>query len=50
MTLINECLEWNVFGGREPQKRGLAMGQKLVPVLAIYSMSGIADTVLARMP
>ncbi|XGW15291.1 hypothetical protein V3C99_001066 [Haemonchus contortus] len=53
MALIKECLNCNIFkwsGHYFSQKRGLAMGQRLAPVLAICFMSRIGRPVLARMP
>ena len=53
MTLISECLKCNIFrwsGTYYAQIRGLAMGQRLAPVLAICFMSKIEEPVLARMP
>ena len=51
MTLIKECLECNVFkwsGTYYSQIRGLAMGQRLAPVLAICFMSKIEEPMLLR--
>ncbi|EYC22539.1 hypothetical protein Y032_0017g3411 [Ancylostoma ceylanicum] len=53
MTLIKECLNCNIFkwsGRYFSQIRGLAMGQRLAPVLAICFMSKIEEPVLARIP
>uniref|UniRef100_A0A7I4YDF6 Reverse transcriptase domain-containing protein n=1 Tax=Haemonchus contortus TaxID=6289 RepID=A0A7I4YDF6_HAECO len=53
MTLIKECLNCNIFkwsGQYFSQNRGLAMGQRLAPVLAICFMSRIERPVIARMP
>ena len=53
MTLVSECLKCNIFrwsGTYYSQIRGLAMGQRLAPVLAICFMSKIEEPVLARMP
>ncbi|EYC27367.1 hypothetical protein Y032_0009g677 [Ancylostoma ceylanicum] len=53
MTLVNECLKCNTFkwsGTYFSQIRGLAMGQRLAPVLAICFMSRVEEPVLARMP
>ncbi|EYB84864.1 hypothetical protein Y032_0308g2042 [Ancylostoma ceylanicum] len=53
MTLIRECLNCTVFkwsGNYFSQIRGLAMGQRLAPVLAICFMSRIEEPVLARLP
>ena len=53
MTLVSECLKCNIFkwsGKYYSQTRGLAMGQRLAPVLAICFMSKIEEPVLARMP
>ncbi|EYB97674.1 hypothetical protein Y032_0138g2050 [Ancylostoma ceylanicum] len=53
MTLINKCLKCNTFkwsGTYFSQMRGLAMGQRLAPVLAIRFMSKVEEPVLARMP
>uniref|UniRef100_A0A7I4YDH9 Reverse transcriptase domain-containing protein n=1 Tax=Haemonchus contortus TaxID=6289 RepID=A0A7I4YDH9_HAECO len=53
VALIKECLNCNIFkwsGHYFSQKRGLAMGQRLAPVLAICFMSRIGRPVLARMP
>ncbi|XGW34592.1 hypothetical protein V3C99_018497 [Haemonchus contortus] len=53
MALINECLNCNIFkwsGQYFSQNRGLAMGQRLAPVLAICFMSRIERPVIARMP
>lgn len=53
MTLINECLQCNIFKWSNEyyrQVRGLAMGQRLAPVLAIAFMSKIERPVLERRP
>ena len=53
LTLIRECLKCNIFkwsGTYYSQIRGLAMGQRLAPVLAICYMSKIEEPVLARLP
>ncbi|XGW05094.1 hypothetical protein V3C99_015904 [Haemonchus contortus] len=53
MTLIKECLNCNIFkwsGKYFSQNRGLAMGQRLAPVLAICFMSRVERPVIARMP
>ena len=53
MTLIKECLNCNVFkwsGTYFSQVRGLAMGQRLAPVLAVCFMSRIEESVLSRNP
>ena len=53
MTLIKECLNCNIFrwsGTYYAQLRGLAMGQRLAPVLAICFMSRIERPVLSRNP
>ncbi|EYC06420.1 hypothetical protein Y032_0076g1051 [Ancylostoma ceylanicum] len=53
LTLIKECLSCNIFkwcGMYFAQVRGLAMGQRLAPVLAICFMSRIEAPVLARLP
>ncbi|VDP62610.1 unnamed protein product, partial [Heligmosomoides polygyrus] len=53
MTLINECLTCNVFkwsGDFYKQIRGLAMGQRLAPVLAVAFMSKVEAPVLERGP
>ncbi|EYC37951.1 hypothetical protein Y032_0755g2082 [Ancylostoma ceylanicum] len=53
MTLIKECLGCNIFkwsGKYYSQQRGLAMGQRLAPVLAICFMSRIEKPVLSRCP
>ena len=53
MTLIKECLKCNIFkwnGNYYSQVRGLAMGQRLAPVLAVCFMSLIERQVLTRMP
>ncbi|EYC04549.1 hypothetical protein Y032_0087g2074 [Ancylostoma ceylanicum] len=53
MILVKECLSCNIFkwsGTYFSQKRGLAMGQRLAPVLAICFMSKIEEPVLSRFP
>ena len=53
MIVVSECLKCNIFkwsGNYYSQIRGLAMGQRLAPVLAICFMSKIEEPVLARMP
>ncbi|EYC36514.1 hypothetical protein Y032_0889g2883 [Ancylostoma ceylanicum] len=53
LTLIKECLNCNIFkwsGTYFAQVRGLAMGQRLAPVLAVCFMSRIEAPVLARLP
>ncbi|KAK6763171.1 hypothetical protein RB195_023763 [Necator americanus] len=48
MTLINECLNCSNFrwsGQHYRELRGLAMGQRLAPTLAIVSMSKIKEPV-----
>uniref|UniRef100_A0A7I4Z2R7 Reverse transcriptase domain-containing protein n=1 Tax=Haemonchus contortus TaxID=6289 RepID=A0A7I4Z2R7_HAECO len=53
MALIKECLNCNIFkwsGRYFSQIRGLAMGQRLAPVLAVCFMSRIEQPVLARLP
>ncbi|VDL72529.1 unnamed protein product [Nippostrongylus brasiliensis] len=53
VTLVKECLKCNIFrwsGNYYSQIRGLAMGQRLAPVLAICFMSRIEEPVLARRP
>ena len=53
MVLIKECLSCNIFrwsGNYYMQLRGLAMGQRLAPVLAICFMSKIEEPVLTRNP
>uniref|UniRef100_A0A7I4Z6L7 Reverse transcriptase domain-containing protein n=1 Tax=Haemonchus contortus TaxID=6289 RepID=A0A7I4Z6L7_HAECO len=53
MALIKECLNCNIFkwsGQYFSQKRGLTMGQRLAPVLAICFMGRIERPVIARMP
>ena len=53
MTLLNECLMCNVFrwsGQYYKQVRGLAMGQRLAPVLAVAFMSKVEEPVLGRTP
>ncbi|EYC41359.1 hypothetical protein Y032_0572g144 [Ancylostoma ceylanicum] len=53
LVLIRECLKCNIFkwsGKYFSQIRGLAMGQRLAPVLAMCFMSRIEEPVLARLP
>ncbi|EYC25300.1 hypothetical protein Y032_0012g1812 [Ancylostoma ceylanicum] len=53
LALIKECLSCNIFkwsGKYYSQLRGLAMGQRLAPVLAICFMSRIEAPVLTRIP
>ncbi|KAK6743041.1 hypothetical protein RB195_010356 [Necator americanus] len=53
MILINECLQCNIFkwsGKYFSQIRGLAMGQRLAPVLAVCFMSRIEQPVIERLP
>ncbi|EYC04338.1 hypothetical protein Y032_0088g2147 [Ancylostoma ceylanicum] len=53
LTFIKECLSCNIFkwsGMYFAQVRGLAIGQRLAPVLAICFMSRIEPPVLARLP
>ncbi|EYC01492.1 hypothetical protein Y032_0106g3723 [Ancylostoma ceylanicum] len=53
MLLIKECLSCNIFkwsGTYFCQQRGLAMGQRLAPVLAVCFMSKIEQPVLSRLP
>ncbi|EYC10589.1 hypothetical protein Y032_0054g2445 [Ancylostoma ceylanicum] len=53
LTLVKECISCNIFkwsGRYFAQVRGLAMGQRLAPVLAICFMSRIEAPVLARLP
>ena len=53
ITLIKECLNCNIFkwsGNYFSQTRGLAMGQRLAPVLAVCFMSKIEEPVLSRQP
>ncbi|VDP27841.1 unnamed protein product [Heligmosomoides polygyrus] len=53
MILLKECLACNVFrwsGKYFAQTRGLAMGQRLAPTLAISFMSKIEAPVLSRLP
>uniref|UniRef100_A0A7I4XWM4 Reverse transcriptase domain-containing protein n=1 Tax=Haemonchus contortus TaxID=6289 RepID=A0A7I4XWM4_HAECO len=53
MTLVKECLDCSIFrwsGRYFKQVRGLAMGQRLAPVLAIAYMSKIEKPVLDRRP
>ncbi|VDP02472.1 unnamed protein product [Heligmosomoides polygyrus] len=53
MSLTNECLMCNVFkwsGEYYMQMRGLAMGQRLAPVLAVAFMFKVENPVLERQP
>ncbi|VDP60427.1 unnamed protein product [Heligmosomoides polygyrus] len=53
MSLTNECLMCNVFkwsGEYYMQMRGLAMGQRLAPVLAVAFMFKVENPVLERLP
>ncbi|VDL83024.1 unnamed protein product [Nippostrongylus brasiliensis] len=53
MSLLSECLMCNVFkwaGQYFKQIRGLAMGQRLAPVLAVVFMSKIEAPLLLRHP
>ncbi|VDO87154.1 unnamed protein product [Heligmosomoides polygyrus] len=53
MVLIDECLQRNIFKWFKQyykQVRGLAMGQRLAPVLAIAYMSKIERPVMERRP
>ncbi|XGW19729.1 hypothetical protein V3C99_003515 [Haemonchus contortus] len=53
MTLVKECLSCNIFkwaGKYFSQVRGLAMGQRLAPVLAVCFMGRIEEPVLERHP
>uniref|UniRef100_A0A7I4Z1G1 Reverse transcriptase domain-containing protein n=1 Tax=Haemonchus contortus TaxID=6289 RepID=A0A7I4Z1G1_HAECO len=53
MTLVKKCLDCSIFrwsGRYFKQVRGLAMGQRLAPVLAIAYMSKIEKPVLDRRP
>ncbi|VDO74274.1 unnamed protein product [Heligmosomoides polygyrus] len=53
MELLKECLQCNIFrwaGEYYKQIRGLAMGQRLAPVLAVAFMSKVEGPVLERMP
>ncbi|EYB97637.1 hypothetical protein Y032_0139g2134 [Ancylostoma ceylanicum] len=53
MTLVKECLKCNVFkwsGKYFSQIRGLAMGQRLAPVLAICFMGRIGEPLPLRRP
>uniref|UniRef100_A0A7I4YFD5 Reverse transcriptase domain-containing protein n=1 Tax=Haemonchus contortus TaxID=6289 RepID=A0A7I4YFD5_HAECO len=53
MTLVKECLMCNIFkwaGKYFSQVRGLAMGQRLAPVLAVCFMGRIEEPVLERNP
>uniref|UniRef100_A0A7I4Z2C8 Reverse transcriptase domain-containing protein n=1 Tax=Haemonchus contortus TaxID=6289 RepID=A0A7I4Z2C8_HAECO len=52
-TLVKECLSCNIFkwaGKYFSQVRGLAMGQRLAPVLAVCFMGRIEEPVLERHP
>ena len=53
MTLLKECLSCTVFkwsGKHFAQTRGLAMGQRLAPVLAIAFMAKVESPILSRFP
>ena len=53
MTLLSECLKCNVFrwaGHYYQQVRGLAMGQRLAPTLAIAFMAKVEEPILERAP
>ncbi|KAK6762864.1 hypothetical protein RB195_023533 [Necator americanus] len=53
MTLINECLNCSIFrwsGQYYRQLRGLAMGQRLAPTLAIVFMAKIEKPIIDRKP
>ncbi|EYC20219.1 hypothetical protein Y032_0022g515 [Ancylostoma ceylanicum] len=53
MTLLKECLQGNIFrwsGKYYAQIRGLAMGQRLAPVLAGVFMAKIESPILLRKP
>ncbi|XGW09626.1 hypothetical protein V3C99_011701 [Haemonchus contortus] len=53
MVLLKECLNCNIFrwsGKYYAQTRGLAMGQRLAPTLAIAFMAKIEVPVLERLP
>ncbi|KAK6739453.1 hypothetical protein RB195_008128 [Necator americanus] len=53
MTLLDECLKCSIFrwaGNYYRQVRGLAMGQRLAPTLAIAFMSKIEQPILERKP
>ncbi|KAK6749016.1 hypothetical protein RB195_001558 [Necator americanus] len=53
MTLINECLNCSIFrwsGQYYRQLRGLAMGQRLAPTLAIVFMTKIEKPIIDRKP
>ena len=53
MTIVQECLNCNIFkwsGKYYTQLRGLAMGQRLAPVLAVLFMSRIEGPVIERRP
>ncbi|KAK6735385.1 hypothetical protein RB195_018537 [Necator americanus] len=53
MTLLDECLKCSIFrwaGNYYRQVRGLAMGQRLAPTLAIAFMSKIEQRILERKP
>ncbi|KAK6748468.1 hypothetical protein RB195_001221 [Necator americanus] len=53
MTLLDKCLKCSIFrwaGNYYRQVRGLAMGQRLAPTLAIAFMSKIEQPILERKP
>ncbi|KAK6763468.1 hypothetical protein RB195_023968 [Necator americanus] len=53
MTLINECLNCSIFrwsGQYYRQLRGLAMGQRLAPTLAIVFMAKTEKPIIDRKP
>ncbi|EYC28070.1 hypothetical protein Y032_0008g316 [Ancylostoma ceylanicum] len=53
MILMKKCLSCNIFkwsGTYFSQQRGLAVGQRLAPVLAVCFMSKIEEPVLSRFP
>ncbi|KAK6732228.1 hypothetical protein RB195_016547 [Necator americanus] len=53
MMLLDECLKCSIFrwaGNYYRQVRGLAMGQRLAPTLAIAFMSKIEQPILERKP
>ncbi|VDP00898.1 unnamed protein product [Heligmosomoides polygyrus] len=53
MELLKECLQCNIFrwaGEYYKQISGLAMSQRLAPVLAVAFMSKVEGPVLERMP
>ena len=53
LVLVKECLKCNIFncsGEYFSQVGGLAMGQRLAPVLAVCYMSRIEEPVLERLP